>query len=86
MTVTNMSEFISTRANKAFEKWSDARLQTRYTMLKYAEDGNTDITDTTQVIPRQSFPNGYDPDHHPEDNREAILAEATRRGVTLVSP
>lgn len=69
----------------AFAKYSDRSIQTRHRMLKFIEEGHTELTDTSQAVPRMSFPNGFDPENHAEDNINAVYAEGVRRGVFVKS-
>jgi len=68
-----------------FSGWSDKSIKARHKMLGFIEKGFTELIDMSQPVPRMSFPNGFDPENHPEDNINAVRAEGVRRGVFVTS-
>ena len=99
MTVTDINEYRARKTNDVneaalivhFSDWSDTRIKTRYAFLQFVEAGIVDTSGlikgdpTSGAMNNVSFPNGYDPVNHPEDNIGAVYAEGIRRGVFVVS-
>lgn len=62
-----------------FQFHEDSDIQRRITVLTWAieDDWAAPGTFEHSLI----FPRGYDPDNHPEDSLDVVLAEAARRGI-----
>jgi hypothetical protein len=88
--VTDINEYRAKKAGlgpmthidpRYFVDWSDDRIRTRYTLLKHIAAGLTDIHTTDHPLVRSAFPEGYNPELHPEDNMKLVYEEGVRRGV-----
>lgn len=81
--VTDINEYRAKKESPVLSSWSDAKLKSRYTMLKHIENGADFLTDSTNPLVRRAFPTGFDADEHVQDNIDKIREEANRRGVNL---
>lgn len=59
-------------------EWSDFLVDQRVTVLRQYADG-WDNPAFGEMMRPQAFPNGFDPDLHPEDDLEFMVAEQERR-------
>ena len=78
-TITNMLEF---RAKRDFARRSDEWVRDRITIVQGQITGWDNPTMQAAYF-GMSFPNGFDPDNHPEDNLELLTREAQTRGLEL---
>lgn len=66
-----------------FKDWSASQLADRLTVLQRYEDGWDSPTMGAALAPL-AFPNGRDPDNHPEDNLERVRAALSSRMPDIV--
>lgn len=65
-----------------YSDWTDERLKTRYELLlSIEENGIEAMGNPEHQMYRLTFPAGYNPEIHPEDNLDMIFEEGQRRGV-----
>lgn len=89
--ITDINEYRATKQQREvtnsgyFSNWPDDHLITRLELLQFIEEGHDFLIDMSQAVPRMTFPNGFDPAEHPEDNIEMVRSEAARRGVFVTS-
>jgi hypothetical protein len=86
--ITDINEYRAAKVgttNTAFVDWSDERITSRHKMLYFIAAGHTDLTDMSAAAVRMTFPNGFDPENHLDDNIDAVYAEGVRRGVFVPS-
>jgi hypothetical protein len=87
--ITDINEYRTRKTGATnieyFSDWPDDHLITRLELLQFIEDGHDFLIDMSQAVPRMSFPNGFNPAEHPEDNIEMVRGEAARRGVFVTS-
>lgn len=81
--ITDINEYRKSKEGSVLSKWSDTKLKTRYALLKQIEDGANYLTDSSHPLVVRAFPNGFDPENHPEENIGLVREEAVHRGVTL---
>lgn len=81
--VTDLAEYRARKEGSPLQSYSDAKLQTRYTVLEHVENGADYLTRQDNALSRMQWPRGFDPERHPEDNIDAVRLEAAKRGVTL---
>lgn len=85
--ITSIKEYIQRKERQDrteyFKGWSDHRLGTRHDLLRHIEGGQIELAygEMSHLV----FPNGFDPNAHPEDDIEVIEAEMKRRGVAAPS-
>lgn len=71
----------STAIQLALPDLTDKQITTRIVVMDKIENGSIVVSEIPQFMQDDIFPNGYDPEAHPEDNSDALKAEAIRRGV-----
>jgi len=79
--ITDMAIYREKKLGKTLPHLTDEQVKTRYSLVKQIESG-ADFSDATASrLMKVVFPNGYDPNNHPEDNGNVLWAEGIRRGV-----
>lgn len=63
------------------QKWPDYRIQTRFDLLQEIANGWDELTDDRSPIVKMTFPHGFDPVAHEEDDIHRVYQEGLRRGV-----
>jgi hypothetical protein len=82
--ITDLAQFRARKQGPTgtpLRSWSDAKLQSRYKVLWYIEQGFVALK--TGPLAAIQWPDGFDPENHPGENIELVRAEAETRGVTL---
>lgn len=84
MTNANITDINAYRAeHRPLARWSDAKLRSRFAVLKQIENGADFLTDIRHPLARRAWPEGFNPGAHPGENIRIVTEEAERRGVTL---
>lgn len=83
--ITDMAEFKARKRGAVIpelETLTDRQVTTRAEIMRLVLAGDIDPS-TLPEFAAGLFPEGYDPENHPRDNYDLLVAEAGRRGVML---
>ena len=83
--ITNMADYREkkrgTQDISILRTLTDAQVSANIGVSKLIDSGVINLEEIPEGLRNDLYPNGYDPENHPEDNYALLVEEAQRRGV-----